>query len=319
MTNIAVSIPPDLKKYREGLRTFFEGMIRKLSINSHKDTPAKTDLEGIIKLMLDEVEELREQLSENRFDENSLAETYDCANYAFLAFVALRNDGVKTKKERLVDEFFDIDVESGKVYVKKTRSGSSRKVGDENTGTNRSGYVDIRLQNSRLDCSVATPRSHLVWWKATGKWPTGVIDHINGIKNDDRISNLRDVSFSDNSRNRIGQSRKYPPFVTRYLPSGRQHLNNYGKFVYQRRFKEITIRVGYYDTPEEAALKGPDDWQRRVNEDWVAKPVHSAKLTKLQVEMIRTSNRSIYSLAKQLKVAPQTVWAAKRGKSHKEV
>jgi len=239
-------------------------MVRKLSLNSHKTTPTRTDMRGIIDLLLGEVEELEQQLKEDKFDENSLAESYDCANFAFLAFVALRNDGVKTKKERLLDEMFDVDVEAGRVYVKKTRSGSSRKIGDENTGTKRNGYIDIRVQNGRAGCSSHVPRSHVVWWKATGKWPTGVIDHINGIRDDDRISNLRDVSFSDNAINKRGV-RKYPPFVTRYSPSGRQHLKHFGKFVYTRHYKGINVRCAYYDTPQEAAEKGPLDWAIKVN------------------------------------------------------
>ena len=264
MTNIAVSIPPDLHVYRGHLRTFFEGMIRKLSINSHKSTPTKTDMNGIINLMLGEIEELKEQVSVDKFDENSLAEAYDCANYAFLAFVALRGDGVKTKKEKLIDEYFYVDVESGKVYVKKTRSGSTRKVGDENTGVARKGYVDIKLQNRREGCAMRMPRSHLVWWKATGKWPTGVIDHINGVKNDDRISNLRDVTFSENNLNIPRQNRKYPPFVTCYKPTGREQMWAYGKFVYSKSYKGVNIRCAYYETAEDAAAKGPMDWAEKV-------------------------------------------------------
>ena len=34
-----------------------------------------------------------------------------------------------------------------------------------------------------------------------GAWPKKGIDHINGITDDNRISNLRDVSQSDNMRN----------------------------------------------------------------------------------------------------------------------
>lgn len=35
-----------------------------------------------------------------------------------------------------------------------------------------------------------------------GKWPSGQIDHINGIKSDNRIINIRDVSCSENLKNK---------------------------------------------------------------------------------------------------------------------
>ena len=35
----------------------------------------------------------------------------------------------------------------------------------------------------------------------TGKWPNGEVDHINGIRDDNRWCNLRDVTKSENQRN----------------------------------------------------------------------------------------------------------------------
>lgn len=42
----------------------------------------------------------------------------------------------------------------------------------------------------------------LAWAITHGVWPTGQIDHINGIRDDNRIENLRDVSASVNMQNR---------------------------------------------------------------------------------------------------------------------
>jgi hypothetical protein len=45
-------------------------------------------------------------------------------------------------------------------------------------------------------------KSHrLAWYYMYGEWPTGIIDHINRIKDDNRISNLRIVTATENSRN----------------------------------------------------------------------------------------------------------------------
>lgn len=42
----------------------------------------------------------------------------------------------------------------------------------------------------------------LAWLYVYGKWPDGEIDHINGIHDDNRICNLRDVTKTGNARNR---------------------------------------------------------------------------------------------------------------------
>ena len=41
----------------------------------------------------------------------------------------------------------------------------------------------------------------LAWALHYGEWPAGQIDHINGVRSDNRIENLRDVSHSENQKN----------------------------------------------------------------------------------------------------------------------
>jgi len=267
MTNIAVSVPPSLQKFREPLRGFFEGMVYKLHVNAHKQTPSRQHIHDIITLLRAELEEFEQQLEEDKSDTNSLVELQDAANFCFLAYVALRMEGVKTGRELLIEEFLDIDTASGKVFCKKVRRGSQYRVGQEILGTrNKEGYTYIKLQKRRGSGSggaVTLPRSHLVWWKATGSWPTGLVDHRNRNRGDDRFENLKDSSFSDNNLNN-GKERKFPSFVSPYLPTGRSHLAHYGKFVYQRYHKGKNIRCSYYDTPEEAASKGYTDWLKKT-------------------------------------------------------
>lgn len=46
----------------------------------------------------------------------------------------------------------------------------------------------------------------LVWALHNGSYPDREIDHINGVKADNRISNLREVSRSDNMRNKSARA-----------------------------------------------------------------------------------------------------------------
>jgi hypothetical protein len=41
----------------------------------------------------------------------------------------------------------------------------------------------------------------VVWAHYHGKWPDGSIDHINQVRDDNRIANLRDVHQDENARN----------------------------------------------------------------------------------------------------------------------
>jgi len=92
---IVVQIPSSLRGYHSFLHDFFAGMIMKLAKNSHKDTPTKETLPKIMDLLREEIREFEEQLAEDKFNENSLIELMDQANFSFLAYVALRMEGVK--------------------------------------------------------------------------------------------------------------------------------------------------------------------------------------------------------------------------------
>lgn len=43
--------------------------------------------------------------------------------------------------------------------------------------------------------------SRVIWAIVHAEWPCGQVDHENGITDDDRISNLRDVTHGENGRN----------------------------------------------------------------------------------------------------------------------
>ena len=62
-------------------------------------------------------------------------------------------------------------------------------------GSNSHGYIEIKYKQKRYLAH------RLIWCYAHGKWPSGMIDHIDGNKSNNRIENLRDVSNAVNQQN----------------------------------------------------------------------------------------------------------------------
>ena len=94
-SKITLVVPESIVSYRDFLQSFFDGMIDKLDQNSFKKTPTTKDIPGIIDDLQEEILEFEDQLARDKFDRNTLVELMDAANFAFLAYVALRIQGVE--------------------------------------------------------------------------------------------------------------------------------------------------------------------------------------------------------------------------------
>lgn len=60
------------------------------------------------------------------------------------------------------------------------------------------GYQIVEFENKRHYAH------RLIWVVHYGRWPAKSIDHINGIKSDNRLCNLREASPAENAWNRTG-------------------------------------------------------------------------------------------------------------------
>lgn len=92
-------------------------------------------------------------------------------------------------------ELLHYDPLSGLFIRKVGRSGPRSRVGDFAGSSQTGGYAKIFVD------SVIYKSHRLAWFYHHGEWPKGEVDHINGIKSDNRIANLRDVSRSQNRMN----------------------------------------------------------------------------------------------------------------------
>lgn len=85
------------------------------------------------------------------------------------------------------------EVESGEFHW-ISRIGSIR-AGATAGSTSRSGYIDICVSKERHGAH------RLAWLYVHGEWPAGEIDHLDGDKSNNRISNLRDITHAVNTQN----------------------------------------------------------------------------------------------------------------------
>lgn len=89
--------------------------------------------------------------------------------------------------------------------------------------------------------------AHRVCWAiATGSWPSVDLDHINGNRADNRITNLREASAAENGQNKAasrGATSSYVGVSWHTLSS---------KWRAQIKIKGRSLFIGLFDTEEEA-------------------------------------------------------------------
>ena len=99
---------------------------------------------------------------------------------------------MKLTQERL-KELFSYNPSTG-VFTRLHSTSNvkaGRATGNLNTGGHLGFLVDKKMYQAH----------RLAWLYVHGDWPNCQIDHINGVRTDNRIENLRDVSHTVNAQN----------------------------------------------------------------------------------------------------------------------
>lgn len=142
----------------------------------------------------------------------------------------------RLSREKLLS-ILDYDPETG-VFKWKMHKCSNR-IGLE-AGTNTRGYVQICIGKRGYLAH------RLAWLYVYGYWPVGDVDHINTVRHDNRLVNLRVVTKQENNRNVKRKS---------HNSTGYKGVCFYkeNRFIAYITVNYKTKYLGVFDTAEEAS------------------------------------------------------------------
>lgn len=146
---------------------------------------------------------------------------------------------MKTPDQSLIakiTEFLEYKADDG-VFLWK-RSPSHRVTDGMIAGhTNSRGYTHLKLFGMQI------PAHRAAWAVTYGKWPKNQIDHIDGNKSNNKISNLRDIGAKSNTQNQIRSK-------SSNLSSGLLGVSrNRGKWQAQIKVAGRRKHLGTFDSP----------------------------------------------------------------------
>jgi hypothetical protein len=128
-------------------------------------------------------------------------------------------------------------------WLKLNPNNRVSKIGGLAGSKDSYGYTVIQLNNVRY-------KAHrLAWLYMNGEMPSKSIDHINGCTSDNRISNLRDVSHSENCKNQKVHKRNTTGYRGVSYFKANKKYTAYITVNYKR------IHLGYFATIEDAVNK----------------------------------------------------------------
>ena len=124
---------------------------------------------------------------------------------AAVAALIARNAELEAERDALLDALPELTAERLREVLSYdpatgefvwTERAYHAVVAEKAGGRNRKGYIQICIDLRRYYAH------RLAWLYVHGRWPAEQIDHINGVKDDNRIANLREATNAENQQNR---------------------------------------------------------------------------------------------------------------------
>ena len=147
-------------------------------------------------------------------------------------------------------------------YDPKTGIITNKRNGKEAGSLNSAGYRSIGFKYEDEFYRITAHR--IAWFLHYGKWPAMHINHINEIKDDNRITNLEDVSQADNNRHSRCSSKYYGVIWSKQK----------SKWVVKICVNGTRKYLGVFESEDEAALVYNEAVKARDGDDAVLNVVY---------------------------------------------
>lgn len=141
----------------------------------------------------------------------------------------IRLQSVKDLSKQIVDRYLRYDPETGQ-FFKIVPIGVKAQ----------NGYVYVNI----FGANVLAHR--LAWLVTHGYWPEKTVDHINGVRSDNRLSNLREADWSENLCNSRIQDRNISGC------KGVTWVKEKKKWVAKIRWRGKETHLGYHSNLDDA-------------------------------------------------------------------
>ncbi len=122
----------------------------------------------------------------------------------------------------------------------RIENSGTAKAGDVAGTQHSSGYIQVSVKSRSF-------KAHrLIWMMIYGKWPDCKTDHINGVRNDNRLDNLREASDALNMKNKKCYSNNKTGLPGVQFCRGKWHVNI-------KSSPSRQVHIGCFDSFIEAA------------------------------------------------------------------
>lgn len=143
--------------------------------------------------------------------------------------------------QEVLKKLFLLDSENGNlVWLKNQGKALTGNIAGK---IRRDGYIYIGVHGKRYMAH------RLIWLYVHGEMPTHEIDHVNGVRVDNTLSNLREATPSQNQHNKCTYLNNTSGF------KGVVKIKTSGKWNAQIQVKgRPRIHIGSFNTPKEASV-----------------------------------------------------------------